>query len=276
MRQKPSAIKKYFPLWISILLLSVWLQACSVLKEPSHTKPAPGASSTPGSSSSSTAPSQTAVDPKTRPYQVNGDWYHPLADARGFEEKGIASWYGEEFHGRKTSNGETYDMYGISAAHKTLPLGTYVRVNNLENGRTLDLRVNDRGPFVRGRIIDLSYGAAQKLGIVEKGTASVRVTALGAPVEQPVPGQPPQYVPLDYYSGNFTFQVGAFADKTNAERLVQKLNQQYSYAHMLPYFDGNRTLYRVRVGRITRLEEAAAYEATLERNGFPETFIVAE
>jgi rare lipoprotein A len=265
--------------WSPWVLLLFLLQACSVLKEPSYPRPAPEPSAVPGTPSTTTLPSKSgtaSTDPKTKPYRVNGDWYHPITDARGFEEQGIASWYGEEFHGRKTSNGEIYDMYGVSAAHKTLPLGTYVRVNNLENGRTLDLRVNDRGPFVRGRIIDLSYGAARQLGVVEKGTARVRVTALGAPVEPERPGQAPQYVPLDYYSGNFTFQVGAFAEKANAQRLVERLKQQYENAHMLPYFDGRRTFYRVRVGRRTDLEAATTYEQALQQNGFPETFIVAE
>lgn len=270
---RSSIVKKRLAANSWVLLLAFLLQACSVLPAPSYPRPepAPEQPSTPPAQPPSTTPNA-----KTKPYRVNGDWYHPIADARGFEERGIASWYGREFHGRKTSNGETYDMYGVSAAHKTLPLGTFVRVENLDNGRTLEVRVNDRGPFVRGRIIDLSYGAAQKLGIVEKGTAPVQVTALGAPVAPAAPGLPQQYAPLDYYSGNFTFQVGAFTDKTNAERLVQRLNQFYQNAHMTTFFDGSRTFYRVRVGRSTDLEQAAAYETTLERNGFPETFIVAE
>ena len=115
-----------------------------------------------------------------RPYRVNGDWYQPLASARAFRERGLASWYGKDFHGKKTSSGEVYDMYAMTAAHKILPLGTYVRVRNLENGRVADVRINDRGPFVRGRIIDLSYTAARKLGVVGPGTARVEVTALGA------------------------------------------------------------------------------------------------
>ena len=98
-------------------------------------------------------PKKPAGYPK--PYKVFGKWYQPLPDSKGFRQRGIASWYGKDFHGKKTSNGETYDMYAMTAAHKTLPLGTYVRVHNLENNRTLEVRINDRGPFVRGRIIDL-------------------------------------------------------------------------------------------------------------------------
>ncbi len=249
------------------ILMAFLFQACSVLSRDSYPEPV----------SEPRPATQPAQPGHTKPYRVNGSWYKPLSHARGFEEQGIASWYGKKFHGRKTSNGETYDMYGISAAHKTLPMGTYVRVHNMNNDRTLDVRINDRGPFVRGRVIDLSYGAAKSLGVVEPGTAPVKITALGAPAEQqPVAAATPQYVPLDYYTGNFTFQVGAFAEKANAQRLVQKLTPLYNNAHMTPYFDGTRTFYRVRVGHTTDLEEAAAYEHQLQSNGFPETFIVAE
>jgi rare lipoprotein A len=111
-------------------------------------------------------------------YVINGKRYHILATAEGFREKGLASWYGEPFHGRKTASGETYDMNEVSAAHKTLPLHTWVEVVNVENGQKLLLRVNDRGPFVDGRIIDLSKAAAKKLGVFRPGTARVMVLAV--------------------------------------------------------------------------------------------------
>lgn len=211
-----------------------------------------------------------------KPYRVNGRWYHPLPDARDFVQEGIASWYGKDFHGRRTSSGETYNMYDLTAAHKTLPLGTFVRVKNLSNGKHVDVRVNDRGPFARGRVIDLSYTAAKRIGMVGPGTAKVKVIALGAPAPVQTAGQAPQYLPIDYYSGNFTFQVGAFIEQDNARRLVQKLEREYNNAHMVPYFDGNRTFYRVRVGRSDSLDEAIRLEQTLVQNGFPDTFIVAE
>jgi rare lipoprotein A len=112
-----------------------------------------------------------------QPYQVNGVWYYPHDDPK-YDETGLASWYGEPFHGRATANGETYDMNVVSAAHKTLPLPSFVRVTNLENGRSMVVRVNDRGPFVNGRIIDVSRRGAQLLGFHEKGTARVRVAAV--------------------------------------------------------------------------------------------------
>jgi rare lipoprotein A len=227
-------------------------------------------------SSQSYAPPPPSSPGQPKPYRVNGRWYQPIAHARGFAQEGIASWYGRQFHGRKTSSGETYDMYAMTAAHKTLPLGTYVRVRNLRNGKTLDLRINDRGPFARGRIIDLSYAAAKTLGVVGPGTAPVKVTALGAPALGAKGGAAPGYVPVDYYSGNFTFQVGAFAERANAQRLVGQLNRRYRNAHMTTYFDGQRTFYRVRVGSSSDLEQAAAYEQALIRDGFTGTFIVAE
>jgi|GEM_PF-2429816 len=142
-----------------------------------------------------------------------GQWYQPLPDARGFRQAGIASWYGQDFHGKKTSNGEVYDMYAESAAHKTLPLGTIVTVKNLENGREMRIRINDRGPFVSGRIIDLSYASAQKLGVVQRGTARVEIEAVGTTAPA-IPDLSPDY----YYSGNFTIQIGAFANRDNAEK----------------------------------------------------------
>lgn len=166
-------------------------------------------------------------------------------------------------------------MYAISAAHKILPFGTWVRVRNLNNNRTLDVRINDRGPFVRGRIIDLSYGAAKELGLVGPGTAPAEIVALGA-AEQSGNGAGRSFIALDYYSGNFTFQVGAFADRQNAERFAQKLARTHRNTHIARYDDGRQVLYRVRVGRCTTLQEAREYESYLIRNGFPDAFTIAE
>lgn len=210
-----------------------------------------------------------------KPYKVYGKWYQPLPDSRGFRQRGLASWYGQDFHGKKTSSGEIYNMYAMTAAHKTLPLGTYVRIHNLENSRTIEVRINDRGPFVRGRIIDLSYSAAKKLGLVGPGTARVEVVALGTPIATDG-GTERRYVQGDYYSGNFTFQVGAFLNHSNARRLKQELQQRYQNAHITAYDNGKETFYRVRVGKVTTLEQAVQYEAYLIQNGFPGAFMVAE
>lgn len=212
-----------------------------------------------------------------KPYKVLGKWYQPIPHSQGFSQRGKASWYGRKFHGRKTANGEAYNMYAMTAAHKTLPLGTYVRVKNLQNNREIDVRINDRGPFVRGRIIDLSYTGAKKLGIVGPGTAPVKITALGTPVQSKTKkGSIRSYVPLDYYKGNFTVQIGAFSDRNNAERLKQKLDLTYKNAHITIYNNGDETFYRVRVGRCSTLEKAIEYENKLIESGFEGAFAIAE
>ena len=213
---------------------------------------------------------------KPRPYKALGKWYQPIDDASGFRQRGKASWYGKDFHGRKTANGETYNMYAISAAHKTLPFNTWVRVRNLENGRRLDVRINDRGPFVRGRIIDLSYGAAKKLGVVGPGTADVEVIALGTHSEHRPRSDDSRLNPkIDYRYGNFTFQVGAFLERANAEQLKAQLAQKYQHVHIAAFDDGKSTYYRVRVGRFTNVDQARQKEEILIEDGY-EPIIVAE
>jgi rare lipoprotein A len=231
--------------------------------------------------STPTPPHSTPSTPSTppgspKPYRVGGQWYQPLPDAKGFRQQGTASWYGRQFHGRRTSNGEVYDMYGVSAAHKTLPFGTMVRVHNLRNNQQLDVRINDRGPFVKNRIIDLSYGAARKLGVVGPGTAPVEIVVLAAParrVHQP-DGQE-RLVAVDLTHGNFTFQVGAFQDHNNAERLATKLKADHPNVHVASFDRGDGLFHRVRVGRVNTLQEADAYERILMREGY-DVIIVAE
>ncbi len=212
-----------------------------------------------------------------KPYKVLGKWYQPIPHARDFRQRGEASWYGKKFHGKKTSSGEIYDMYAVTAAHKTLPLQTYVRVRNLNNNKEIDVRINDRGPFVRGRIIDLSYTAAKQIGIVGPGTAPVEIVALGsADTSEKEKNGARTYRPGDYYKGNFTIQVGAFKIKGNAERLKEKLDKTYKNAHISVYQSGDETFYRVRVGKSSTLEQAMEYEAYLIQNGYPEAMVIAE
>lgn len=235
--------------------------------------PAPAPPSPQRRVSRATPPRKPAAE-RPKPYKVLGRWYQPLASADGFRQRGLASWYGEPFHGRRTSNGEIYDMHQISAAHKILPLGTVVRVRNLDNGRTLDVRINDRGPFVRGRVIDLSYAAAKRLGVDVPGTAPVEVVAIG--MTPPRPGAPlPQVATLD--PGPFTIQVGAFGERTNAERLAGDLKRLYRTAQVRPLHcpDRGQTFYRVLVGRVSTLQEAEEYEEMLRRRGFPGAFTIA-
>jgi len=213
----------------------------------------------------------------TKPYRIGRNWYQPLTHARGFTESGHASWYGKKFHGKKTANGESYNMYAISAAHKTLPLGTWVTVSNLENNKKINVRINDRGPFIKGRIIDLSYAAAKKIGIVGPGTARVKIVALGyARQNRAKIKSGPEFIPVDYYNGNFTLQIGAFSDVNNAEKLKKELEPIYRNIHITLVDAGDKSLYRVRAGKCTTLEQAAKYEDILIQHGFHDVFIVAE
>ena len=166
-------------------------------------------------------------------------------------------------------------MYAMTAAHKTLPLGTFVRVHNLENNREVEVRVNDRGPFVRGRIIDLSYTAAKDIGIVGPGTARVEVVALGTPVATSG-GSSTSYVQGDYYSGNFTYQVGAFVNRENAEKQKQILAKKYKNAHIAVFDRGDQIFYRVRVGKFSSLEEAVRQELILIEDGYTDAILIAE
>jgi len=210
-------------------------------------------------------------------YIVNGERYYPLPDSLGFTETGKASWYGEEFHGRPTSSGETYDMNKKTAAHKTLPLGTYVKVINLENNESTIVRINDRGPFVKGRIIDLSYGAAKEIDMADTGLADVQVVALGREV-----GDLPQEngaVPIldlrDFETGEFTVQVGAFKERSNAYNLAERLKVDFEYVNVMEYASkDNGVFYRVHVSKSTALSRAWEFEKRLEKMGFTEAFIL--
>jgi rare lipoprotein A len=226
---------------------------------------------------SSSRPQTAAIPPSTpsspKPYKALGQWYQPLPDARGFKQTGIASWYGEDFHGKKTSSGEIYDMYAESAAHKTLPLGTIVRVRNLDNNREMEIRINDRGPFVNGRVIDLSYACASKLGVVGPGTVPIELVAVGTTAPPAGSGAGSSDF---YYQGNFTIQVGAFSDRSNAEKLKAKLDQSYQNAHIQTYDTGREIFYRVRVTKCSSLDQAIQNEKLLATGGYGGAFAVAE
>ncbi len=212
-----------------------------------------------------------------KPYRVGGVKYTPINNATGFIQTGKASWYGRKFHGRKTSNGERYNMYEMTAAHKTLPMNTWVSVHNLENNKKIVVRINDRGPFVYGRIIDLTYKGASRLGIVGPGTARVRITALGeATSYSKKTHDPVTFKPVDYWKGNFTVQVGAFQVRSNAEQYRYKLSRSYKNAHISTFTDDRGTFYRVRIGGFTNLNQADAFSEKLIGQGFGSAFAVAE
>ena len=166
---------------------------------------------------------------------------------------GVASWYGPDFHGKPTSSGEIYDMYQLTCAHNSFPLGTMVMVTNLENGRSVELRVNDRGPFVKERIIDVSYTAAKILALWEKGTALVRVEGLGALVEQHQP---------------FTLQVGSFSDEENAQRLAAQLRKTFDNVYVATVETSTQKYHRVRIGQFDTKEKALIMAEKVSREGF--------
>jgi len=195
-------------------------------------------------------------------YTVHGKRYHVRPSNAGFHQRGIASWYGNKFHGRLTSSGEPYDMYKMTAAHKTLRLPAYVRVTNLDNGKSVVVRVNDRGPFVGDRIIDLSYAAAHKIDMTGRGTAPVEIEVVG-------PGQAtarsndqgnwrPATLPNARWGENVFVQVGAFRDRDNAAAIGARLRR----AGLSPITRAEDGLTRVRVGPFA---SAAAFDSAVKR-----------
>lgn len=239
------------------------------------------------------------------PYQIEGVWYVP-AEEPNYDEVGIASWYGDEFDGRQTANGEVFDKYAASAAHTTLPMPSIVEVTNLENGRSIRVRLNDRGPYKAGRLIDLSRGAAEELGYMDKGTAQVRVRYVGpakldgtlqplyvasqavtgpvppvrsvpmrsAVVEAPLAPLPPREVsrPLQA-SGGYAVQAGAFSDRARAERVAATLASA-GQAAIRPVEVAGRQLYRVVVGGWPSEGQAQAGREQVAALGYADARVV--
>ncbi len=213
--------------------------------------------------------------PQTQaPYIINNKKYFPIPTADGYREIGLASWYGRDFHGKKTSNGEVYNMYKKTAAHKTLPMNTMLLVKNLENGRQTVVRVNDRGPFVRGRIIDLSYRTAQQLGLIAHGTAKVQITAL-AEGSLTRKGQAPLLIYKDLSIGEFYVQIGAFSRKINAIKLQKRFTETGHTTVIQKYFGPKAILYRVQVYAGKTLQNARKAEKALHERGYAGSFIIA-
>ncbi len=211
-------------------------------------------------------------------YVVFGKRYYVLGNAHGFVERGTASWYGKKFHGRKTSSGEIYNMHDMTAAHKTLPLPTYVRVKNLTNGKSVVVKVNDRGPFVGSRIIDLSYAAAQKLGVTGPGTAEVEIAAVttatesSRPVVRPIPLTDNKAADIPLF-----IQIGSFGSELNAQNMIRELkaaNEQAVSVSQLETATG--LFYRVRVGPLYGVDEANAVVLRLNKKGFLTARIVVQ
>lgn len=246
-----------------MLLGVILLVGCAPKPSPPPQWPStPSASEEPRPATSPPQPQQTPLPPTARTYTVLGQTYHPLTSADGFSEEGVASWYGPQFHAKRTASGEVYNMYDLTAAHRILPMQTKIRVTNLENGKTIVLRVNDRGPFVGNRIVDLSYKAAQELDVIRPGTAKVRVEALGR-----WPGGIP---------GRFFVQVGSFTQRENAARLMQEMRGRgYSGSRVVQAEIEGQTFWRVQVGEFGNLDKAEAARSQIARQT-PGAFVIAD
>ena len=251
---------------VALLILCMTISACSTAPEKKYAVP-------------KRSPAELAkipdavprVEPKSelgnmKTYEVFGKRYFVLDNSDGFTEKGIASWYGPDFHGKKTSSGEIYDMYAMTAAHKTLPLPTYLEVKNLENGRKIIVRVNDRGPFHDNRVVDLSYTGAIKLDMIGKGTALVEIRAInprsyrsgGAPVETRSWPQE-KHTPLDFY-----IQVGVFSDYGNAIRMKNRLLALEAPVRIEETMLNDAPAFRVKIGPLNNIDIADGIVDSLE------------
>jgi rare lipoprotein A len=259
---------------------------------PAPDLPPPPVVATPPAADADAVP---RIEPRSRKgnppfYKVFGKRYYVLSSSVGYRERGVASWYGPGFHKVRTANGEFYDMYGMTAAHRTLPLPAYVRVTNLQNGRSVVVRVNDRGPFVGNRIIDLSYTAAVKLGMLRNGTAMVDIRAVepsASPSVVTAGAAPPPGSPADpsaasaasssSVSAPLFVQAGAFSDPENAERMVEKLRGG-SYGKIAVRDDqiAGRKMYRVRIGPVRDVAEFDRVVAALEKAGIADAHLALD
>lgn len=274
---------------IVAIIISITLSACLSTR---HSQ----SSSAPTESNSPT----TNRNAKTAPYEVFGERYYPISSAEGYKERGVASWYGGKFHGRLTANGERYDMHQFTAAHKTLPLPARVRVTNLRNGTSVIVRVNDRGPFVKNRLIDVSYAAAIQLGMVENGTTLVEVEVLDHDVNsRPEYSEPPVQIltsapatvapailiepipgttAIAEDDGAIIFvQVGAFGDAENARRMQTNLyNSGIGDVRVSDGAMRGLPVHRVQIGPVASVEYYDILITQLDSLGINDTHLVTE
>jgi rare lipoprotein A len=230
----PFFLDGFSPTLLILVLIPLLILGCAPARPRTSRAPVPPPTAPPAEPA-----------PASRPAPVS-----PVA--RGsYVEEGLSSWYGAPFHGRRAANGEVYDMYKLSAAHRTLPLNSIVRVTSLQNGRSTEVRITDRGPFIEGRILDLSLAAARELDMVSAGVVPVRIELLAGPSP---------------FVGNFTVQVGAFLSAENAERLRERLLPRYQTVFIHQYDSPNGLFYRVRVGRVPNEDAARQLAEQLRAN----------
>lgn len=210
-----------------------------------------------------------------RSYEVFGKRYHPLTTGKGYEKTGQASWYGQKFHGHLTANGEVYNMYDMSAAHKTLPIPSYVKVTNLQNQKTVVVRVNDRGPFHDNRVIDLSYAAARKLDMLKTGTASVKLQVIHVSPDGDVTvgKEKPKPIPIveEPQDKALFIQVAALQDQSKVDALAKGLTMLYQVPTHTPEDDG---IFRLRLGPLNNEQEADKLLNELKANGYNNAYTV--
>jgi len=291
------------PRWIWLAPLLALLTACGTLPRSGGYFEDDGPETGPPADVANVPDAVPKTEPRSvtgnKSYAVYGVTYSPLTDSRDYRERGIASWYGKKFHSKRTSSGEPYDMYAMTAAHKTLPLPSYARVRNLQNGRSVVVRVNDRGPFLHNRLIDLSYAAAARLGILGTGTGVVEVEAVSPeepetqvaqvktyPLQVIAPAAAAEELPKSQAaaaSPKLYLQVGAFTQWDNAANLRNRLERealrpisiQSSQAANGNGPDATR-VYRVRVGPLTNVEEGDRLTERAAQLGVPDARIVVE
>lgn len=226
-----------------------------------------------------------------RPYEVFGKRYYPLSTGKGYEKQGVASWYGQKFHGHLTSNGETYNMFAYTAAHKTLPLPSYLKVTNLENNRQVIVRVNDRGPFHDNRIVDLSYAAAIQLGYQNKGTANVKIEVIHFDQDNNVTVGNQATQSYNEYSGiidtpteatspqntepkpGFYVQVAALSDKKRAESIGHVLSALYQVNAQITTV---ANVHKLRLGPLTDKTISELLLEELRENGYPQAYSIQQ
>ncbi len=249
---KPARLRHFALLFVSAQLLL----GCAAKRPIADRQPAPAP---PPAETVEIAKRDTSIAPLASPAHPKHSKTPPAPAPVGYTEEGNASWYGNPFHGRRASNGEIYDMYKLTAAHRTLPFETMVRVTNLNNGKTTTVRITDRGPFVDNRIIDLSQAAAREIESIGPGVVPVRIEVLGN---------------VDVTAGFFTVQVGAFRDRGNAEHLRDRLGATYSPIFIQQYDSPDGMFYRVRVGKISGEQAAQDFGEKLRNAGGFTPFVV--
>ena len=271
---RPLVVRKAVPCLAALLWMAM-LTACGLVPERDR-------QSADGIDHSSIPGPVPRVEPRSRygnprSYVVNGKQYFTLSSARGFLQRGIASWYGPKFHGRRTSSGETYDMHKMTAAHKTLPLPTYVLVRNLETGGEIVVRVNDRGPFHGDRIIDLSYAAATHLGIARRGTGRVEVRALEPGTTTRLAGRTRRLESAQSEPTKLFVQAGAFEAAANATKLRTRLTAVSKFpVRVRRAISDGKVMYRVWLGPVSSVEEADLVSEVLGVLGIEAPRIVVE